>query len=716
MKSQTRFAVLFLLTSIFATAQTRPPRFSIDQVLSPPFPYNLVAARTNDRIAWIENERGMRNVYTAVAPAFTPLRLTATTEDDGLDLRPLQISEDGSIVAYIRGHAPGVGGESDTPGWIANPGLDPDGGKNEVWATSTKGDRKPWRVVEARNFTLSPDGKWVLYVKDGQIHRASADVPKPPSATPFFRDFGVNSSPVWSPDGRKVAYVSARKDHAFIGVYDVANRRISYLTPGVDLDSAPVWSADGKRIAFIRRPGTPFGVTFERPRNLAPNALPAGFVDSKFRGGYTFSIWIADVETGKGSELWHNPPGDTLWSRINRIYWAGDHIVFDAEPKDWRHYFSIPVGRAQAEPLELTPGEGEVEQVSFSVDGRWLYFAANIGDLDRRNLWRVPVAGGKAEQLTRAPGLATFPVVLASGQQVAVMHADTKRPQSVALVPAGGGEPRMLTQPPAPFPRHLHVDPQAVMVTAADGLKSHAQIFLPPDLKPGEKRPALLFIHGGSRQQTLLGYHYQQPHGFYHLAYAMCQYFANKGYIALSINYRSGIGYGRAFREAPEVEARGNAEYRDVLAAGVYLKQRADVDPERVGVWGLSYGGILTAQALARNSEVFAAGADIGGQHLLGNIVDPSSLSFQSSSISAIEKWRSPVILFAGDDDRNVRFNQTVGLVQLLRAHNVPFELHVFPNETHYFQVFERWLQTFKLMDDFFDRTLIRKEPVRTSQ
>jgi len=260
------------------------------------------------------------------------------------------------------------------------------------------------------------------------------------------------------------------------------------------------------------------------------------------------------------------------------------------------------------------------------------------------------------------------------------------------------------------------VDPQAVMVTAADGLKSHAQIFLPPDLKPGEKRPALLFIHGGSRQQTLLGYHYQQPHGFYHLAYAMCQYFANKGYIALSINYRSGIGYGRAFREAPEVEARGNAEYRDVLAAGVYLKQRADVDPERVGVWGLSYGGILTAQALARNSEVFAAGADIGGQHLLGNIVDPSSLSFQSSSISAIEKWRSPVILFAGDDDRNVRFNQTVGLVQLLRAHNVPFELHVFPNETHYFQVFERWLQTFKLMDDFFDRTLIRKEPVRTSQ
>jgi dipeptidyl-peptidase-4 len=283
-------------------------------------------------------------------------------------------------------------------------------------------------------------------------------------------------------------------------------------------------------------------------------------------------------------------------------------------------------------------------------------------------------------------------------------------------MPARGGEARMLSKPPAQFPVDLHVDPQPVMVTAADGLKTHAQLFLPPDLRAGEKRPALLFIHGGSRQQTLLGYHYGQPHGFYHLAYAMCEYFANKGYIALSINYRSGTGYGRQFREPAELEVLGNSEYRDVLAAGIYLKQRPDVDPDRVGVWGLSYGGILTAQALARNSDVFKAGGDIGGQHLLGNVVDPAALSFQSSSISQIEKWKSPVILFHGDDDRNVRFNQTVGLVQLLRAHSIPYELHVYPNETHYFQVFSHWVKTFKLMDDFFDRTLIRKESVRSQQ
>ena len=181
----------------------------------------------------------------------------------------------------------------------------------------------------------------------------------------------------------------------------------------------------------------------------------------------------------------------------------------------------------------------------------------------------------------------------------------------------------------------------------------------------------------------------------------------------MSVNYRSGTGYGREFRLAKEVGAAGNAEYRDVLAAGQYLKGRPDVDPERVGVWGLSYGGILTSQALARNSDVFAAGADIGGVHMRSDVLDPAEIAYSSSSASAIDTWRSPVILFAGDDDRNVDFSQTVGLVQLLRAHGVPHELTVFPNDTHYFLVFDRWVQTFKQIDDFFDRVLIRKEPVR---
>jgi dipeptidyl aminopeptidase/acylaminoacyl peptidase len=136
------------------------------------------------------------------------------------------------------------------------------------------------------------------------------------------------------------------------------------------------------------------------------------------------------------------------------------------------------------------------------------------------------------------------------------------------------------------------------------------------------------------------------------------------------------------------------------------------VDPEKVGVWGLSYGGILTAQALARNSDVFKAGVDMAGVHLWGNSLDPESESYQASSISQITNWRSPVLLMHGDDDRNVDFSQTVGLVQLLRANGVPHELIVFPDDVHDSLLFRRWLQAFGGTDDFFERTLVRGEKI----
>ena len=190
------------------------------------------------------------------------------------------------------------------------------------------------------------------------------------------------------------------------------------------------------------------------------------------------------------------------------------------------------------------------------------------------------------------------------------------------------------------------------------------------------------------------------------MAYALNQYFANKGYVVLSVNYRSGIGYGKEFRNAPGRGREGNTEYQDIVAAGKYLQTRTDVDPERIGLWGLSYGGILTAQGLARNSDVFAAGVDMAGVHLWGNSIDPDELSYQSSAIAAIDKWTSPVLLIHGDDDRNVAFSQTVGLVQLLRAHDIYHELIVFPDDVHDFLIFDRFLKSFNAADDFFERFL----------
>ena len=677
--------------------------FSIADILSPGYPVELVAARGADRIAWIEYEEGRRNVYTAAAPDFEPIRLTRYDDDDGRDLSTLRISDDGSVVVFLRGHTP------NRDGWIANPASDPRGAERAAWAVSTAGG-EPWRVAEAWNLALSPDGEWVAYTRDGAIYRAPVNpgVVNVEPERPLFSVFGDQSGPVWSPDSRRIAFVSDRDDHSFIGVYDTGNPGITYLGPAVDRDVSPTWSPDGTRVAFIRRPGLPFGARAERGE-ARDDAWPEGMTEARFAGGYDFSIWMGDVRTGEAAEVWHNTPDDSFYNEARRIIWAGDHIIFQAEPAGWRRYYSVAVAGGTTTPVELTRGDGIAEHISLSADGRTLFYATNAGDIDRRHLWRVPTAGGHAEQLTHGDGIDTYPAVLASGRHVAVLSASARQPLTVAVVPATGGEARMIRELPSRYPLDQHVVPEAVTLEAEDGYEFYNQLFPPPDLRPGERRPALIFIHGGSRRQMLLGYHYMH---FYHMAYAMNQYFANKGYVVLSVNYRSGIGYGREFRNAPGRGGRGNTEYRDIKAAGEYLRDRADVDPARIGLWGLSYGGILTAQGLARDSDLFAAGVDIAGVHLWGNSIDPESVSYRSSSVSEVENWTSPVLLIHGDDDRNVAFSQTVGLVQLLRAQGVPHELIVFPDDVHDFLLHERWLITFDATDDFFDRYLGGAEAV----
>jgi dipeptidyl aminopeptidase/acylaminoacyl peptidase len=269
---------------------------------------------------------------------------------------------------------------------------------------------------------------------------------------------------------------------------------------------------------------------------------------------------------------------------------------------------------------------------------------------------------------------------------------------------------------PATFPAERLVIPEAVTFFATDGMRISGQLFLPPGLKAGEKRPAVLFTHGGSRRQMLLGWHYME---YYHGTYAMNEHLASLGYVVLSINYRSGIGYGLDFREAMNYGATGASEFGDVLGAGLYLRSRADVDPARIGLWGGSYGGYLTALGLARASDLFNAGVDIHGVHdwnvVVGNFADTydpqkreafAKLAFASSPMSSLDTWRSPVLVIHGDDDRNVPFSETVDLVQELRKRKVEVEQLIFPDEVHDLLRHENWVKAFERTAEYFGRKL----------
>ena len=825
-------SVAAVLCSTFpgATAPAPGGAPTFRQFLSAAAPLEIVAAKKADRLAWPTFEEGKRNVFTAAAPAFVPRRLTAFLKDDGIDLSGVQISDDGAVVVFLRGTAP------NRVGWAANPSANPDGPERAVWAVRTAGG-PAWRVVsDATAPQLAPDGSAVLFVRDGQIHRARVTPVRAASEVdrgekPFIQAWGEQSAPAWSPDGRKIAFVSNRTDHSFVVVYDMATRHITYMSPSVDFDSTPLWTEDSKSVIYVRRPGLAFGQQAQQggggignpngpafqgnaaagrvggaggargggrgaaPLAAAAPAAPApgrgegaapapqgqaapqapasrvpGMMQSVFRGGYALAIWKGNATTGEAQEIWHNQPNDPVITTFGNLRLTGSTLVFPLTPggaggrggrgrgqaapeapvpaapsegavpaapqgpvDEWDRYYALDLTKMDSRPVLLTTTDGLIEDqtsVALSPDGKTLYYCTNAKDIERRHIWAVPVAGGVApRQVTTGEGIETYPAPLASGHLLATLSADWNMPQSVGVwrldqPPAssvatqnlsaavakgsvGSGEPtaqRIIYPASRPgFPADAHVKPEIVLTKAADGLEIHNQLFLPKDLKPGEKRPALVFVHGGPVRQMMPGYHYMQ---FYHWAYGINQWLASQGYIVLSINYRSGIGYGRSFRTAPNTAAAGNSEYQDVLAGGKYLQSRPDVDPNRIGIWGLSYGGLLTSQALARNSDLFKAGVDLAGVHFYGSSLDPENVGYKSSAVGAIDSWKSPVLLVHGDDDRNVAFQQTTGLVQLLRARDVYYELIVFPDDTHESMLHSRWMYTLERMQAFLARFL----------
>ena len=759
-RSATAALALALAPQLFA--QGKP---TIEQFLSPASPLDLATAKKVDRVAWMAYERGMRNVYTAVAPDFKPVRLTRFLDDDGVDLTDVKLSDDGSVAVFVHGSAP------NRVGWIANPSHDPAGGERAIWAVKTAGGAPAWRVAVGAGPELAPDGRYVLYTHDGQIYRARIAQGAPMTAmdtgaVPFIREWGNNVGPRWSPDGSKILFVSNRENHSLIGVYDAKTRKVDFVSPSVDCDASPTWSPDSKHIAFTRRPGTPFGQQAQtgaggiggppgpaaavaggrggggagcggfaggrggggaapapaagrggrgdgRGATVDPLLTSPGLYSATFTGSYTLSFMVADVATLDAKEFWHNQPRDSVFTNAN-IRWAGDNVVFSAQvPNDeFDRWFSVSINSPSPTPVKLTTTDGLIEaatDVALSLDGKTMYYCTNAGDIERRHIWAVPTAGGMApRQVSTGDGIETYPQPLASGKRLAVLYFNAAQPASVGIVPTEGGAPKVVFPTlPKDFPVAEHVTPQIILTKAADGLEIHNTLFLPKDMKPGERRPAMVFVHGGPPRQMLPAYHYMQ---FYHWAYAVNQWLASQGYVVLSINYRSGIGYGRSFRNPPNTNARGNSEYQDVVAGGKYLQSRPDVDPTRVGIWGLSYGGLLTSQALARNSDMFVAGADLAGVHLYGNTLSDTALSYKSSAIAAIDTWKSPVFLVHGDDDRNVDFAQTIGLVQLLRARNIYHELIVIPDDLHESMMHSRWMYTWNRMGDFLKRFVWEKQ------
>ncbi|MBK8516483.1 MAG: S9 family peptidase [Saprospiraceae bacterium] len=687
----------FLITfCLFLGKTSVSGQSSINDLLSPPFPTSLTGSADGSTIAWVFNERGQRNIYIAFSPDFKAQKLTSYQGDEGIELVNLQLSKDGKKLLFIRGNSVNSKGEP------ANPAQLQTATDRNIWIAETTLDSLR-KIGPGSSPRFSEDGRQFIYINKGEVWHCLSD--KNQAGEKLFAVRSGVSVVRWSPDASRIAFAANRGNHAFVGTFDIKNKSITYIDPSIDIDAQPAWSPDGSKLAFMR--------------------IPYGFENLPFtpqREGMPWSIRVHDFISGKTNEVWMAKPGrgsvplDDLPVTDNKLKWtSGNQLIFPWEVSGWQQLYALDIVTGKVKLL--TPGAGEIENAEMSTDLTSLYYTTNLGDTDRRHIWNYNFATGTNKQLTSG-NIEWSPIPTKKG--LVCLYSTSKKPAWPAIVSADG-KPTDLAQNlfPATFNSAGLVEPMSIQITATDGMMTPAQIFLPKSNKTGEKHPAIIFIHGGSRRQMLLGFNYSQ---YYSNAYALNQYFASKGYVVIALNYRSGIGYGLDFREALNYGATGGSEFFDVLGAGLYLKNRADVDASKIALWGGSYGGYLTAMGLSRASDIFACGVDIHGVHDwnegIRNFVptyvpektpDFKSLAFRSSPESSVDGWKSPVLFIHGDDDRNVNFTETVRMANLLRERNVYFEQLVFPDEIHGFLLYRSWVNAYEATYDFIDRMMMKK-------
>ncbi len=702
-----KFVYFLVLIAIQFTSLAQ--KFTLEAVKSYAFPTELVRSSKGDKLAWAMDEKGVRNVYVAEAPNFEARKLTNYKEDDGQELTSISISEDGKWVLFVRGGDHGANFDDEK---AVNPSGNIEPQTVRVMQVAFTGG--PIRIISEGDFpAISPDNKLVAYIKEGQPWVSKLDTNENEDfldvPVRLFRTRGNVHSLTWAPGGKKIAFVADRKDHSFVGYFELGKANLNFVNPSFANDFSPRWSPDGSQLAFIRTPAEGGSTDSLTQRKRIPWSIrKVGLV----AGEKSSLVWEAP-NTYRGSL-------PTTHGGTNLHWPKQDRLVFTSYHDGWPHAYSVAASGGA--PLLLSPGEFMVEHLSVSSDGNTVYFDANTGsdvtDKDRRHICQVSV--DKADMKVVTPGVGNeWSAVSVQGGYAYIGAGAQKAPQ---LMVTAGSSTRSVTESliPAEFPTKLLVEPKQVVFKSLDGLSIHGQLF--DNSNGSQKKPAIIFVHGGPPRQMLLGWHYSD---YYSNAYALNQYLANLGFVVLSVNYRLGIGYGYDFHNPKSAGQWGASEYLDIKAAGEWLAQQSFVDPKKIALYGGSYGGYLTALALARDSKLFATGVDIHGVHdwahqrelpmdaLAGPHKAPdadwaTSLSYRSSPISSLDTWKSPVLFIHADDDRNVPFSQSIDLINRLQKKKVPLETLVIVDDTHHWMKFSNALRVFQATADYLKAQLMK--------
>jgi dipeptidyl aminopeptidase/acylaminoacyl peptidase len=696
-KAHRLFVTAFCAIAALAAPQARQTGggLTIEKLLEFRHPSEPAWAPDGRTMAFLWEQSGKTGLYAVAADGNVPRQLAAF---DDTDVGGPTWSADGSTIYFARGgkllKIPPAGG---TPA--------------PVWdGTSGEG-----------GFAFSPDMTRVAFNKQGDlwVRPLGAGDARRITSTPE-----MESRAIWSPDGQQLAYTTGETTrHADPAPYVGAKLLFAWFE-----------RKNGDLFVVPAAGGTPRAISPGPMREGAPRWIDKDrLVFDRFSEDTTTrEIVIANAQTGEAKvvhrdvdQKWWSPPFSARPSPQPSP--EGAWIAFIADTDGWDHIYILKTDGSGAKPVQVTRGRFEAWRPSWSPDGSRIVFDANSeASPGVRQLGIASIASNGEATVrfaTTGRGTNTSGTWSPNGDAVVYQHTDPHNSADlfVARVDGStGGTPVRLTDSmPSGIDRAAFVEPTLVKYKAADGLEVPAYLFVPKNLDKSRKHPAIVWVHGDGINQNYDGWHIERNYAVY---YSFHQYLLQQGYVVIAPDYRGSIGYGRDWRHGAFMEV-GGKDYRDVEAVAGYLKTLPYVDANRIGIWGLSYGGFFTLLALTDAPTTFAAAVDVAGvvdyrmyfedpykggwtySRIRSPEESPKAYDV-ASPLSRADRITRPLLILHGTADVNVPYIESLRLTDTLLKLGKPFDFMTYPGEFHYFQRAHVLRDAWTRVDRFFAKWL----------
>ena len=696
-------AVMFA-ASAAAQNSTKSSKLTIEQLIEIKHPSNPVWSPDGKHVVFTWDRAGVGNLYVANADGHgQPQALTSFPEGQ---VEGAFWNEDGDTVYF-----PHDGDLWQVPVSVGIP--------KPVWSKQDRGT----------DIVPSPDSRRVAFVRGNPTpsegNQRGSDLiirwlSDGTESTVAHDDVSIRGI-VWSPDGASVAYTGGSKivHHDESPAYSGAKiiYRVSEYVRG---QMYALRLAGGKPIA-ISKPGEYGGLAWIDPTHLV--------FDGESEDFKKYFIYLADASSGSTRAI-HEIDEEKFWSipdwgEAGAQPWPspnGKWIAFLSDQDGWDHIYVMAASGGDA--VQITKGHFEAWRPAWSHDSTRIAFDANLEDHPGDRAIGIASIGDDPARatityITTGPGTNIEPHWSEGDGRLVYQHTDTRNSADFFTIGTNtGAQPVRLTDSmPAGIDRSRFIEPQFVHYLGPDGQQVPGWLFVPKNLDRTKKHPAIIWIHGDGVNQNYDGWHVQRNYAVY---YSFHQYLLQQGYVVFAPDYRGSIGYGRNWRNGVYMDV-GGKDAKDAWMSANYLKTLPYVDTDRIGVWGLSYGGFFTLIAMTDQPKLFRAGVDVAGvvdyvmyysdpyhgdwtASRIGTPEQNPQVYANASPISHIDRLERPLLVLHGTSDVNVPYLESVWLIDeaLKKGKGELLSYMMYPGEFHYFTRAHVLLDAWHRVDDFF--------------